>query len=201
MKNFDENPSVAGKKLRLVSIAVPPTTTATHALVFLNKKNELTYPTIQATESMAMVNGSRSVEIPSLAAASYQTLSLPHISGSAASSVTASVCDSACHTTSAAPSAIPSGCSNTAGAGTRASASPAIADQNSSPANPGVGTQLPSSTDMLIIISAASRISRLLHPCAGLTRSFTRSKICRSRAAAVPRACGIEIAARSALIP
>ena len=122
------------------------------------------YPTTHASAKMPTVNGSKSVDMPSDVAASYQTLSLFQISGSASASASASVCDSARHMTSAAPTAMPIGYRTIACMGALASASPAIADQNSSMVSPGVGTQLPSDTDMLSISSAPSRISRLLQP-------------------------------------
>ena len=78
IKNRDPNRS--GKKLRLVNMAVPPNTTANQMLSYLNIRYELRNPSIQAAEMRISENGIRSVLMPPLFAAAYQTSSRVKIS-------------------------------------------------------------------------------------------------------------------------
>ena len=158
----------SGRKLRFVSIAVPSRTTATQTLSRLNMNHALRKPTVHPMESMAMKNGSRSMLMPPVVAASHQMSRRLTVSANRAAMDAPSTWLAACHATAAAPMRTPAGMSANQRPGALASAKPASADHIIIAVMPSMSTHSAALMESATIRIVRSRKASVAHPCRGL---------------------------------
>ena len=89
-------------------------TTPTHTLLLLKTNQELTYDMIHAAARRVSETGSRSVLMPPVVAASYQTPNRSNARRCCSKSVSPPVMEPVRHITMRKPTARPMGCRNTA---------------------------------------------------------------------------------------
>ena len=161
-------------------MATPPSTDPTHTLPRRKRNHELTKPSSQANDSRTKVKGSRSVLMPPVAAASYQSPRRSHISEKRPRPDWPSTSDVVCHATMTYPTARPAKNRTGPAALDFAKSRPVTTERSTISNSPGVSTHPASRTVKATTPMATASSAKESHPSRGVNLSAACSKGCLS---------------------